>query len=211
MHVVVRFFSTLPSALAAPIVATIVAIGLTGCGSDVEREGEPVRERPGQVIIHEPDTLTSLRTDVTTADGRSVRLRCESCHGLEDLGDALPETADDAGGPHVGLDVAHGDLACAACHAPDEPERIRMADGRIFPMREAMRLCAQCHGPQHRDYQRGSHGGMQGYWDLSRGDRLRNHCVDCHDPHRPAFPMFEPLPPPHDRFPPAPPEERMHD
>ena len=79
-------------------------------------------------------------------------------------------------------------------------------------MREAMQLCAQCHGPQTRDYRRGSHGGMQGYWDLSRGDRVRNHCVDCHDPHAPAFPRFTPLPPPRDRFPPAPPSEgHAHD
>lgn len=188
-----------------------IALALGACGSDVERAPEPIVERPGQVIIHAPATLESLRTDVTTPDGRAVRLRCESCHGIEGIGAALPETADDAGGPHVGLRLAHGELRCAACHAPEEPERIRMADGRVLPMTEAMQLCAQCHGPQHRDYQRGSHGGMQGYWDLRRGDRLRNHCVDCHDSHVPAFPRFRPLPPPRDRFEPAPPEEAHHD
>jgi formate-dependent nitrite reductase cytochrome c552 subunit len=71
-------------------------------------------------------------------------------------------------------------------------------------MRDAMQLCAQCHGPQFRDYTHGSHGGMQGHWDLSRGPRLRNHCVDCHDPHTPQFQPSNPVLPPADRLlPPA--------
>jgi formate-dependent nitrite reductase cytochrome c552 subunit len=65
---------------------------------------------------------------------------------------------------------------------------------------EAMRLCAQCHGPQYRDYKRGSHGGMTGHWDLSRGERTRNNCVDCHDPHAPAYPGTTPVLPPRDRY-----------
>ena len=60
--------------------------------------------------------------------------------------------------------------------------------------------CAQCHGPQYRDYRHGAHGGMRGHWDLSRGPRERNHCVACHDPHAPAFGQFEPVPGPRDRF-----------
>ena len=55
-----------------------------------------------------------------------------------------------------------------------------------------MRLCAQCHGPQFRDYGKGAHGGMEGHWDLSRGGRTRNHCVDCHDPHVPAIRQVQP-------------------
>jgi hypothetical protein len=77
-------------------------------------------------------------------------------------------------------------------------------------MREAMRLCAQCHMSQHRDYQHGAHGGMQGHWDLSRGDRIRNHCVECHAPHQPAYPPLRPLPPPQDRFAPAAHQEDGH-
>jgi hypothetical protein len=65
---------------------------------------------------------------------------------------------------------------------------------------DAMTLCAQCHGPQFRDYQNGSHGGMNGHWDLSRGPRLRNHCVDCHDPHVPQVLPVHPAPGPKDRF-----------
>ncbi len=181
------------------------------CGEDVERPlGEPPGEPTGEIRISEPATLESLRTDVVVGD-RTIRLRCDSCHGLG-LADArLPDDASEAGLPHVGLELAHGTLECASCHDRERPERIRLADGRVLPMREAMQLCAQCHGTQHRDYRHGAHGGMQGHWDLSRGDRLRNHCVECHAPHRPAYPAFRPLPPPHDRFPPARHEEHAHE
>jgi nitrate reductase cytochrome c-type subunit len=57
-------------------------------------------------------------------------------------------------------------------------------------------LCAQCHGPQARDFQHGAHGGMTGYWDLSKGPRRRNSCIDCHDPHAPKYPAVMPVFPP---------------
>ncbi|MBX3272502.1 MAG: hypothetical protein KF729_19745 [Sandaracinaceae bacterium] len=177
---------------------------LAGCGSDVERPlADPPGEPTGQVRISAPAWLDSLATEVTGTDGTPLRLRCESCHALSPSGAALPASAEEAGAPHTGLEVEHGTLACASCHDSERPDRLRLASGHVAPMREAMLLCAQCHGTQHRDYQHGAHGGMQGYWDLSRGDRVRNHCVECHAPHRPAYPRLRPLPPPHDRFPPV--------
>ena len=78
-----------------------------------------------------------------------------------------------------------------------------------LPTTEALELCAQCHGLQWTDFQHGAHGGMRGAWDLNAGPRERNHCVDCHDPHRPAFGQYRPMPPPRDRFVPTPPH-RAH-
>ena len=84
------------------------------------------------------------------------------------------------------LELRHGELSCASCH--DEDRRyLHLADGERLEFDETMRLCAQCHGVQHRDYQRGSHGGMSGHWDLRQGPRLRNHCVDCHAAHDPSI------------------------
>ncbi len=112
----------------------------------------------------------------------------------------MPDSAAGIGGPHAGLEVKHGDLACASCHAPTSRSHLRLADGREIPLRDAMALCAQCHGTQKRDYDHGAHGGMRGYWDLTRGPRERNHCVSCHDPHAPKFGTFMPVHPPKDRF-----------
>ncbi len=95
---------------------------------------------------------------------------------------------------------AHGERTCLSCHNARDYDTLRLADGSALAYRNVIKLCAQCHGPQYRDYRHGSHGGMNGYWDLSRGPRYRNNCVDCHDPHAPAYPRVRPAPPPRDRF-----------
>jgi hypothetical protein len=104
---------------------------------------------------------------------------------------------------HEGLTFRHGGLTCLSCHNGSDYESLRLADGRSVPFAQSMELCRQCHGPQYRDYVKGAHGGMMGYWDLSRGPRTRNSCVHCHDPHAPAFPQVAPVFPPRDRFAPA--------
>lgn len=159
------------------------------------------------VTIHEPASLTSIATELRDANDASVGIGCPTCHSLDDVIRGPQTDAADAGGPHVGLVFRHGDNTCASCHDPVDPTRLHLAAGEAVPMSEAMRLCAQCHGPQFRDYTRGSHGGMRGHWDLTRGPRQRNHCIDCHDAHAPSYPRFRPMPPPNDRFPPATPHE----
>lgn len=99
---------------------------------------------------------------------------------------------------HRGLVVRHGDVGCLACHDPGDYDSLRRPDGISVPFQEVMQVCGQCHGPQTRDYRHGSHGGMTGFWDLSRGDRVRNGCTDCHDPHAPAYPRVLPVFPPRD-------------
>lgn len=128
-----------------------------------------------------------------------MRVGCATCHSLRD-GATVPRSAQELDEFHVGLVVEHGDLACASCHDPAAPQSLRIATGERVPSRDVMRLCAQCHGPQKRDYDRGAHGGMEGYWDLSRGPRTRNHCVQCHAPHTPAYRGGSPVFAPRDRF-----------
>jgi hypothetical protein len=57
------------------------------------------------------------------------------------------------------------------CHDPARYDRLRLATGESIPMTDALQLCAQCHGTQHRDWRHGAHGGMSGHWDLARGPR----------------------------------------
>ncbi len=101
---------------------------------------------------------------------------------------------------HQGLKYQHGNLTCLSCHNANDYEALRLADGRRVDFADSITLCSQCHGPQRRDYDRGLHGGMNGYWDLTRGGRTRNTCVNCHDPHAPAFPEVMPVLPPKDRI-----------
>lgn len=158
----------------------------------------------GVVRIHDSPKLTSIEVPGRTdSRGAPLRIACVTCHSVRDAGAAtpFPSQAADLREFHVGLVVQHGTLACTACHvdrAGGEP-LLHLADGASIPTSEAMRLCGQCHGQKRALYDRGAHGGMTGYWDLSRGDRSKNHCVDCHDPHFPAFQPSRPVLPPRDR------------
>jgi formate-dependent nitrite reductase cytochrome c552 subunit len=151
------------------------------------------------VVIHTPDKTTSIETGKVDDIGHPVRVACVTCHSLK-KSDPLPADATELDQFHKGLKLSHGDLVCGQCHETGRVDVLRRADGKTLPMAEVMSLCAQCHGPQYRDYRRGSHGGMNGHWDLSRGPRVRNNCVDCHDPHAPKFVPAMPVLPPKDRF-----------
>jgi formate-dependent nitrite reductase cytochrome c552 subunit len=152
------------------------------------------------VTIRKPDGPPTIPTGTFDEKGRPVAVACAACHATKPanadarLGTPLPQF-------HSGLVGQHGNLTCVSCHNPaDGYGTLRLADGRSVPYREVMTLCAQCHGPQHRDYLNGAHGGMTGYWDLSKGGRVRNNCIHCHDPHAPKYPTVSPAAGPSDRF-----------
>lgn len=155
----------------------------------------PTAPVPRAAALHKTTIVTSRQLgtlEVEGPDGERAQVRCANCHGMSALRDQ-PSV-------HGALKLAHGPNTCNACHSEGDRSTLHLADGQVIPFSQTMRLCQQCHGPQTRDYTRGSHGGMRGYWDLSRGPRTRNHCVNCHDPHRPAYPLVRPAAPPRDRF-----------
>lgn len=150
------------------------------------------------VTVHQPDRLTSVESGRTDARGVPLRVACVTCHSMRDKA-TPPESTAELREFHVGMRFEHGGLTCASCHRGGQPPMLGLADGRAVPTSEAMQLCAQCHGPQARSYSRSAHGGGRGSWDLSRGPRDRNHCVNCHDPHVPKFQPSIPVLPPRDR------------
>ncbi len=172
---------------------------VVACGTDQPRSPRPAPgPATGTTTIHQPERLTSVITGERDVLGRPVRVACVTCHSLRKPGE-LPATTAELDEFHQGLQFRHGTLACASCHVAGDQRSLRLADGSTIDMRDAIRLCRQCHGPQARDYDHGGHGGMTGHWDLSAGDRARNHCVDCHDPHVPEFQPSRPVLPPRDR------------
>jgi formate-dependent nitrite reductase cytochrome c552 subunit len=201
----------------AALAASLALLWL-GCGrQEYPRPKQPAPGGQAQpVTLHQPAKLTSVPTGELDANGKPLQVACISCHSQRPPG-PMPKSPSDLKEFHTGLRFAHGPLACASCHQQGQHDALRLADGRAIPMPEAMTLCAQCHGTQYRSYTRGAHGGMNGYWDLSRGPRVRNNCVDCHDPHAPKFPGAKPVLRPRDRLltPPAeghsPTEESGHE
>ena len=184
----------------------MVALAFLSCGACSVGQADGVKNSPPHTpepkystAIHLPTRLQAVDTGETNRLGGAVSIRCETCHALRH-DEGVPRSTGQLQRFHQGLTLEHGNLTCQSCHAVGQPPQLKLADGTLLATKDAMRLCAQCHGVQYDNYQHGAHGGMNGHWDLSQGPRVRNHCVDCHAPHSPAIQPVQPKPPPRDRF-----------
>ncbi len=152
----------------------------------------PVTIKPGPATPR-------LDTGLKDAKGNVITAACSNCHSTT-TPNITRNTVDDLFQAHRGLNYHHGNLTCLSCHNAKDYDTIHLADGRSVAFPDVMNLCAQCHGTAMRDYNHGSHGGMNGHWDLTKGGRVRNNCINCHDPHMPKFPIVKPVLPPRDRI-----------
>ncbi len=152
---------------------------------------------PHPISIQGLPVTPTVLADLSKSGREPTEVACTTCHSTRtpQLTQNLSEQLDEF---HQGLEKQHGSLSCLSCHNADNYDTLRLADGSAVAFENTMQLCAQCHGPQYRDYTNGSHGGMNGYWDLKRGPRTRNACNVCHDPHSPAYPQLIPVFPPKD-------------
>lgn len=181
-------------------VATAVSVDEDSVGDDLSAK-TPHGLHP--VMIRSPRNLKLVETGLKHPNGNAVSIACNTCHTTRPA-NRQNRNAEDLDQFHQGLKINHGKQACVACHDQrDGYVSLHLADGLAIEFSDSMRLCAQCHGSQFRDYEHGSHGGMNGYWDRTRGPRERNHCLHCHDPHAPQIEVVQPVPGPRDRFPPA--------
>ncbi len=150
------------------------------------------------VAIHPGPVTPVVQARHASTAGTMAAVACSTCHTTRAPNVAIKSAAA-LQEFHQGLIYRHGELSCLSCHNSTNYDTLRRADGSTIAYPDTMQLCAQCHGTHYRDYQHGSHGGMTGYWDLTRGPRDRNTCTDCHDPHAPLYPRVRPVFPPRDR------------
>ncbi len=121
---------------------------------------------------------------------------CMDCHALFKSGSKTPFTMFQHREIQRAMD--HGiNRRCYNCHDLARRDQLALDDGSLVGFDQAVLVCAKCHGTTYRDWQRGSHGKTMGYWNESLGKRDRLTCIQCHDPHAPAFNPFKPLPGPH--------------
>jgi predicted CXXCH cytochrome family protein len=175
---------------------------LVGCAPPPSPVPEdlPTAGEPHPVMIRTPHGPPGVPTGTFDEKGNAVTVACATCHTTK-LANADAKLGVPLKQFHQGFVGKHGNLSCTSCHNPaDGYASLRLADGKSVLYSDVMTLCAQCHGPQFRDYQHGAHGGMSGNWDLTRGGRVRNNCIDCHDPHAPKYPSVTPARGPNDRF-----------
>lgn len=162
--------------------------------------GREFAERPAGETLHPvsirtPEAKPFVDSGKKDAHGNPVMVSCSTCHDTR-TPDFTTNHADQLNEFHQGLKFAHGGQSCLSCHNSGDYNTLKRSDGQPLDFSQSLQLCAQCHGPQYRDYRNGSHGGMTGYWDLKQGPRERNHCTDCHDPHQPHYPLVQPVFPP---------------
>ncbi|MFT4541731.1 MAG: hypothetical protein ACI835_004193 [Planctomycetota bacterium] len=153
-----------------------------------------------EVAVSSPIGPPAIVVGMNSDTGETVTASCTTCHATRPP-DAANSLSQDLDTFHLGLTFAHGNgtLSCLSCHNPLDYDLLRAANGKSIAFADVMSLCAQCHNKQSNEYLHGAHGGMRGYWDLSQGGRTRHNCIDCHDPHAPAYPRMQPTFKPLDR------------
>lgn len=151
------------------------------------------------VTIRKPEGPPRAFLRSNNIHGNPVSVACSICHATRKPNFAN-KTVADMNEFHGSLAFSHGSVSCLSCHNSTDYDALKLADGTRVEFKDVMTLCAQCHGPQMRDYEHGTHGGFNGYWDLTRGPREKNNCIDCHHPHSPQFPKMQPTFKPRDRF-----------
>ncbi len=174
----------------------------TGKSSPDRKAAAPTSSRTSARFgetIHQPEQSLGLTVDSPSGvPGETTRVGCGTCHGLL-TPSPKKALAKQSEGVHAAIKVKHGELTCRSCHVPPRFDGFRLVSGEEVAYDSVVRLCAQCHGAKWTDFQHGAHGGMSGHWDLNRGPRVRNHCLDCHDAHAPAIRPMWPAPAPRTR------------
>jgi len=94
---------------------------------------------------------------------------------------------------HIVLDHGINDQ-CRNCHDLNDRDRLVLSNNNTISFSDSVKLCASCHGPTYRDWEKGMHGRSSGYWDTVIGLLKRLDCVECHDPHKPRAPAMLPMP-----------------
>lgn len=171
---------------------------LAGCAPDPLNgtyTGLVERQVTGNVFSTEPvrGALKPLRHEHA-----GYAYKCSECHTAI----SAPRRQQANVPEHANIALNHGlNTNCLNCHHPVERNDYVGYDGDVIPADQPARLCAKCHGPQFRDWERGVHGRQNGHWDASKGPKTKLFCIQCHDPHNPHFQPMQPSPPPvYNRF-----------
>ena len=163
------------------------------------QEQMPIVNKLHAVIIRKPAGPPTVKLQSVDPQQRSAEVGCSTCHSVRPPNpENRPSVSLDEF--HQGLEFSHGQLACYSCHNPNNSDTLRLADGSMVEYGEVLTLCSQCHSKQAESFAHGAHGGMNGFWDLTRGTQVKNNCIDCHDPHAPKYPQMIVTFKPKDRF-----------
>ena len=150
-----------------------------------------------QPRVSEPTRVPAWATDTTPVRRPKLQplytlgvftYRCSDCHRII----PSPSETDRELTQHREVHLRHGiNTRCFNCHHRTNRDAYVDDYGNEIPWDQPQLLCAKCHGPVYRDWQHGSHGRTNGYWDRKQGPQTRLKCIQCHDPHSPHFPAMQ--------------------
>lgn len=164
---------------------------LLGTGTDIPLEPTPA-VAPEAIAT---DPLRRSLGDPPIIQQGANAYSCQECHALFESSDTPAGV--EARFQHQDIDLDHGrNDHCYNCHDQSNRNLLRLHGGKTTTFDQSSLLCAQCHGTTHRDWQQGMHGKTMGSWRNEDPRQRRLACVECHDPHSPAFDPFRPLPGP---------------
>ncbi len=116
---------------------------------------------------------------------------CSDCHEPDSANPERRELVENH--EDLKLDHGNGKFWCLACHDLKNRDQLHLIEGELVSFDESYRVCGQCHANRERDVLMGGHGKRIGSW---RGERMLTACVECHNPHSPAFKPRAPKAPP---------------
>lgn len=75
-------------------------------------------------------------------------------------------------------------MNCATCHTSTNMDNLHSLTNSTIDFNYSYKVCSQCHQKEFKDWKGGAHGKQLGGW---APPRLSKTCVNCHNPHQPAF------------------------
>ncbi|WP_250436934.1 cytochrome c3 family protein [Hanstruepera flava] len=108
---------------------------------------------------------------------------CTECHSkpLQDMENTDLKKA------HWDIEIVHANentMNCTTCHNPENMDNLKSLTSNHIDFNASYQLCSQCHTKQFEDWKGGAHGKEIGGWAPPRASLT---CVNCHNPHNPAF------------------------
>ncbi len=184
------------------LAAIILSMAIANLSSEEEDSKSPEVAQSGEIkpISFFEDDKHLDKTPPRTETGLVFKkldwdYACMECHKhVDDPTDFQREMEVE----HDNIVLEHGNNRyCLNCHHDTQRDQYVDYDGAIIAKENHTLLCAKCHGPKHRDWKAGVHGRQNGYWDESKGPKVKLNCIQCHDPHKPTFAPIKPMPPLH--------------
>ena len=116
--------------------------------------------------------------------GQITSFNCTECHS-----EPLTKMKGVHGGKkaHWNIKMKHADattMNCATCHTGNDMDNLHSLTNQQIDFNYSHKLCSQCHQGEFKDWKGGAHGKQLGGW---APPRMSNTCVNCHNPHSPAF------------------------